>query len=62
MGGKFKKLHVLLIGNLLGVSRLQQVVSDPKLTGRKHLFTVSVVPEETAEILAVDCFDRRSVG
>ena len=47
MGGKFKKLHVLLVGHLLGVSRLQQVVSDPKLTGRKHLFTVSVVPERS---------------
>jgi hypothetical protein len=47
VGGKFKKLHILLIGHLLGVSRLQQVVSDPKLTGRKHLFTVAVVPERS---------------
>jgi hypothetical protein len=41
--GKFKNLHVLLIGDPLGVSRLQQVVSDPKLARRKHLFTVAIV-------------------
>jgi hypothetical protein len=44
-GGKLKNLHVLFIGDPLGVSRLKQVVSDPKLTRWEHLFTVSVVPE-----------------
>jgi len=46
-GGQLKKLHVLLVGDLFGMSRMKQVVSDPKLAGRKHLFTVSVVLEST---------------
>jgi hypothetical protein len=45
--GKFQNLHVLLIGNLLGVSRLKQVVGDPKLTRREHLFTIAVILKRT---------------
>jgi len=40
---QFQDLHVGLVGQRLGMSGAEHVVSDAKLTGRKHLFTVLIV-------------------
>lgn len=47
ISGELQNLQIHLVGNLLAVMPREQIVGEPKVAAREHLFAVPVISERT---------------